>query len=232
MVAAGEHLSSSRPVRRAKARPAARIPLCVEPPPSFAEGPGPGRDWWEKALSEKSFRAGKHENSQQNQSVGAKSRTTNLGPFGEVIRATGPMAKLNPFRFSTKYQDDESDLVYYGYRYYNASTGRWLSRDPIDEQGGLNPIWLLRQCRNKQFRSLRTVDMGSSIPHRNRRLPDCNRNCVSQYWRWTRWTGPPLDIRRSEHNASSNRRKPRCAGFSTDCNRVSRRPRNWCTVLS
>jgi RHS repeat-associated protein len=48
------------------------------------------------------------------------------------------MAKLNPFRFSTKYQDDETDLLYYGYRYYNASTGRWLSRDPIEEKGGLN----------------------------------------------------------------------------------------------
>jgi YD repeat-containing protein len=45
------------------------------------------------------------------------------GPFGEVIRATGPLAKENPFRFSTKYQDDETDLLYYGYRYYNASTG-------------------------------------------------------------------------------------------------------------
>ena len=60
------------------------------------------------------------------------------GPFGEVIRATGPMAKVNPFRFSTKYQDDETDLLYYGYRYYNASTGRWLSRDPIAEKGGAN----------------------------------------------------------------------------------------------
>ena len=37
------------------------------------------------------------------------------GPFGEVIRATGPMAKANPFRFSTKYQDDETDLLYYRY---------------------------------------------------------------------------------------------------------------------
>jgi RHS repeat-associated protein len=55
------------------------------------------------------------------------------GPFGEVIRATGPMSKVNPFRFSTKYQDDETDLVYYGYRYYNPSTGRWLSGDPIGE---------------------------------------------------------------------------------------------------
>jgi RHS repeat-associated protein len=60
------------------------------------------------------------------------------GPFGEVIRATGPMAKANHFRFSTKYQDDETDLLYYGYRYYNASTGRWLSRDPSDEGGGIN----------------------------------------------------------------------------------------------
>ncbi len=57
------------------------------------------------------------------------------GPFGEVIRQTGPMAKGNPFRFSTKYQDDESDLLYYGYRYYKASTGTWPNRDPLGEPG-------------------------------------------------------------------------------------------------
>ncbi len=60
------------------------------------------------------------------------------GPFGEVIRATGPMAKINPFRFSTKYDDDESDLLYYGYRYYKPTTGTWPNRDPIEERGGLN----------------------------------------------------------------------------------------------
>jgi RHS repeat-associated protein len=52
-----------------------------------------------------------------------------------VIRATGPMARANPFRFSTKYQDDETDLLYYGVRYYKPSTADWLSRDPIDEPG-------------------------------------------------------------------------------------------------
>jgi len=57
------------------------------------------------------------------------------GPFGEVIRATGPMAKANPIRFSTKYDDDESDLLYYGYRYYKPSTGTWVNRDPLDEIG-------------------------------------------------------------------------------------------------
>jgi RHS repeat-associated protein len=66
-------------------------------------------------------------------------RTCIEGPFGEPLRATGPMAKANPLRFSTKYQDAETDLLYYGYRYYNASIGRWLSRDPIAEWAfGLN----------------------------------------------------------------------------------------------
>ncbi len=60
------------------------------------------------------------------------------GPFGEFLRATGSSAKLNPFRFSTKYTDDETDFVYYGYRYYNPSSGRWLSRDPIFEIGSVN----------------------------------------------------------------------------------------------
>jgi len=73
-----------------------------------------------------------------NTSFATKSRTTTLGPFGEVIRSTGPMARFNPVRFSTKYQDDESDLLYYGYRYYKPSTGGWLGRDPDEEDGGDN----------------------------------------------------------------------------------------------
>jgi RHS repeat-associated protein len=48
------------------------------------------------------------------------------------------MRRANPFRFSTKYQDDETDFLYYGYRYCNASTGRWLSRDLLGEKGGAN----------------------------------------------------------------------------------------------
>ena len=77
--------------------------------------------------------------------LGTKDATTltwssryEYGPFGEVIRRMGTAAMTNPFRFSTKYQDDESELLYYGYRFYNAATGRWLSRDPIQERGGLN----------------------------------------------------------------------------------------------
>ena len=60
------------------------------------------------------------------------------GPFGEVIRATGAMAAKNPFQFSTKFVDLESGFYYYGMRYYNPTTGRWISRDPIGDRGGLN----------------------------------------------------------------------------------------------
>jgi len=76
-------------------------------------------------------------------------RTCCEGPFGEVLRATAPMAKVNPFRFSTKYQDDETDLLYYGYRYYSAGTGRWLNHDPLTDEAfarGL-PFWAKRRFR-------------------------------------------------------------------------------------
>lgn len=55
------------------------------------------------------------------------------GPFGEVLRETGPQAHANPFRFSSKYTDDETGLVYYGYRYYQPESGRWINRDPSGE---------------------------------------------------------------------------------------------------
>ena len=50
--------------------------------------------------------------------------------FGNTISATGSMADVFPHRFSTKYYDA------YGYRYYSPSLGRWISRDPIGEDGG------------------------------------------------------------------------------------------------
>ena len=69
-------------------------------------------------------------------SDGTVSANYEYGPFGEALRVTGTMAKANPMRFSSKYQDEESDFLYYGYRSYNPSVGRWLSRDPVGERAG------------------------------------------------------------------------------------------------
>jgi RHS repeat-associated protein len=68
-------------------------------------------------------------------SDGSSTARYEYGPFGEPIRMTGTLAKANPVRWSTKVTDDEGGLVYYGYRYYNPSTGRWPNRDPINELG-------------------------------------------------------------------------------------------------
>ena len=60
------------------------------------------------------------------------------GPFGEPVCGTGPMAKANPIRFSTQYADDATGDLKYLFRDYEQSVGRWLSRDPIEERGGIN----------------------------------------------------------------------------------------------
>jgi RHS repeat-associated protein len=54
-------------------------------------------------------------------------------PFGMTVLADGPAAAANPWRFSTKYHDTETSLVYCGYRYYSSELGRWMNRDPIGD---------------------------------------------------------------------------------------------------
>jgi len=44
----------------------------------------------------------------------------------------------NCFTFSSEHYDEELALFYYNYRHYNPELGSWLSRDPIEEEGGLN----------------------------------------------------------------------------------------------
>ncbi len=60
------------------------------------------------------------------------------GPFGMTTVAAGPLVHDLHFWFSTKYLDEETRLYYYGYRYYLPELGRWLNRDNIGEDGGLN----------------------------------------------------------------------------------------------
>jgi RHS repeat-associated protein len=70
--------------------------------------------------------------------TGQSAATYDYGPFGEPLRQSGEYAVLNPYRFSTKYTDDETGWLDYGLRYYIPATGRWPSRDPIGERGGIN----------------------------------------------------------------------------------------------
>jgi RHS repeat-associated protein len=73
-----------------------------------------------------------------NAATGAIASSYEYDPFGNTLKASGDYANTNPFRFSTKYTDQESGLVYYGYRFYNPQTGKWLNKDPLEEAGGIN----------------------------------------------------------------------------------------------
>jgi RHS repeat-associated protein len=44
----------------------------------------------------------------------------------------------NPIRFQGQYHDPETDLHYNRHRYYDPGVGRFISKDPIGYQGGLN----------------------------------------------------------------------------------------------
>ena len=59
-------------------------------------------------------------------------------PFGRSTTSTGTLAPTFAHRFSTKPIDYPTGLYYYGYRFYDPVTGRWPSRDPIEEEGGSN----------------------------------------------------------------------------------------------
>jgi RHS repeat-associated protein len=87
----------------------------------------------------KASRSDVRSNLAQPQLFGGSVETCLEGPFGEVIQNTSTSPTVsNPFRFSTKYQDEETGLLYFGYRYYSANVGRWISRDPAEEAGGAN----------------------------------------------------------------------------------------------
>lgn len=63
-------------------------------------------------------------------------------PFGNRISKTGTLDQ--PIQFSTKPYDEKTGLSYYGYRFYSPTLGRWLTRDPLGEAGGMNLYGFVR----------------------------------------------------------------------------------------
>ncbi len=63
-----------------------------------------------------------------------------------------------PIQWSSEYREEELGFVYYNYRHLNPRDGRWLSRDPIMEQGGWN---LYLSLKNNSYL---VVDYLGTIP--------------------------------------------------------------------
>ena len=64
-------------------------------------------------------------------------------PFGRTLGSSGSLVGANTMRFSSKPVMGSSELYYYGYRFYDPSSQRWLNRDPLGEVDGANEYqWL------------------------------------------------------------------------------------------
>ena len=60
-------------------------------------------------------------------------------PFGRTIASSGTLASANVQRFTSKmWVGNNVDLYYYGYRFYDPVTQRWLNRDLLEEGDGVN----------------------------------------------------------------------------------------------
>ena len=55
--------------------------------------------------------------------------------FGSLF-ASAPFG--SPFGFSSEMYDEVLNLIYYNHRHYNLNDGRWLGRDSMEEDGGIN----------------------------------------------------------------------------------------------
>lgn len=67
-------------------------------------------------------------------------------PFGVLIGELGSAKDICPFRFQSKYYDEETGLYYFGHRYYDPASCKWLSPDPLGESAGPNGSSF---CRNE-----------------------------------------------------------------------------------
>ena len=74
-------------------------------------------------------------------------------PFGETLVQSGYLADTFTHRFSTKPWCPVTGLYEYQMRKYRPEIGRWLSRDPIGEDGGAN---LYVMCRNNPLTTFDT----------------------------------------------------------------------------
>ena len=59
-------------------------------------------------------------------------------PYGGIVTNSGPSVSATDFRWAGLFYHAQSGLYLATYRAYDPGTGRWVSRDPIGELGGIN----------------------------------------------------------------------------------------------
>ncbi len=118
------------------------------------------------------------------QSPGNDDSPPESGPFPRQPRPRGPMP-VNPYnllasrRLRTRGPNGKRDRVAdYGYRYYDPLTGRWPSRDPIEEEGGLNLYGFIGNSSTWWIDYLGLIEGTNSADPLNQRWNANNSNCI------------------------------------------------------
>jgi RHS repeat-associated protein len=83
--------------------------------------------------------------------TGATVAAYSYDAFGNTLSATGNQAAANLYRYQTKELHPDSGLYDFGFRFYSPGMGRWLNRDPLREDGGLN---LYGYCSNSPINAI------------------------------------------------------------------------------
>jgi RHS repeat-associated protein len=96
-------------------------------------------------------------------------------PFGNLLSKAGSLADANVYRFSSKQYHSATGLYYYGLRWYDPNLQRWMNRDPIGEDGGLNLYRFVYNNPNSWFDADGLVPDGFTPPSGgNLYQPDLN----------------------------------------------------------
>jgi RHS repeat-associated protein len=93
-------------------------------------------------------------------------------PFGNIVKesyASGFNASSFTYQFSTKPLDATTGLYYYLYRWYDPVTGRWMSRDPIAERGGVNLYGFVGNDAIRRVDLLGLAPPGKGCPKPNKK---------------------------------------------------------------
>jgi RHS repeat-associated protein len=69
-------------------------------------------------------------------SVSALAQTYTYDAFGKSTASSGSLT--NPFQYTAREFDSETNIYYYRARYYDTSAGRFLSEDPLRYEQGMN----------------------------------------------------------------------------------------------
>ena len=118
-------------------------------------------------------------------------------PFGAATIRHGASAIDNPWRFSCEYTDDTLGVTYYNFRHYNPVDGKWMVRDPIEEDGGL---LLYGYCMNAVGIDYLGLDNPSSFlagvkdPQVAKQIlsskfPNDIKRCIKEFNRWAKANG-------------------------------------------